>query len=994
MLNNSTTAAQTLNVSELLLNANWQRVESETKGAVFTLEDFAKGWDTIYVRPAQLQVQSVAPKMRKLTAPTFLLSSFESKMAYVLASEENPVYIPYEYKRDDKLGYLMAFRISPMITPEYLYYMCKYDEWKKFLSKIAKNEKESYGIEPHWNLVGITGDYDPISNRFFELNAETLVRNLGDITIPALEVQGQRVAAAKNQAITEATRDKQSPTVADILPALNKYMDATRSIFADGPCRIGLLRELYRLAAKTEANEKVLQILRVDQFPFTENVLSQEEMLTLAKYIDTVFNLLISPAEFSWTREGGWMQPQEVTDFMVSLVDFKKDSVVYNPFAGLASYSIALNGYNVVGEELDSTTWAIAQIRLFANGVSSNINLADSFTQIESTTTFDSIITSPAIFREDDRQPLNILIQLYNKLNDGGQLVCMIPTRNLQPIADIISKERSQLIEERSIKSIITLPSNIFTGISVSQSVIVLTKGIKNDVIFFGNASEYTRFSRSFSRMTSFDWQRFVRDMQDSIETYADWGHVTEGCVSAPIPYEQLKGDNLMPAPYLVPIPENGILLSEIAEIIRRDRPNSTKANYIVKPSDIPANLHDRPYVPPTNDSSEIRSTITIDGDAVILSPSIMRYKSVYLQDFHGTIGSPVGLFYFLKPKSGVSARYLAALFATKEVADQIKAASSGGASARISSTALMNIVIPQHKTSEEREQIISEVISSEMSEKERELSDRLDMLKTGLRTTRHAMVQTWSALQTNWEELEFFIQDNGGQMKLSDVIGEKNPISVKDMMATISHSLKTLSNQIDSLKLESVNWGEAKFIDPFSFIKRYIAKHTNPRYKMVNVGNDNHAEVPWFNDETGESGVHPVEAFYMFKAPERMVERIFDNIIANAVAHGFTDSHKDYRIVFDWKSDDDGIVITIANNGEPFKNGVTGEMVLTRGFTTELNPQNGNARIHSGQGGFEIKEHMDSLGGKVRVISDPDSELPVIYELTFTDTNFERVDL
>jgi hypothetical protein len=680
---------------------------------------------------------------------------------------------------------------------------------------------------------------------------------------------------------------------------------------------------------------------------------------------------------------------------MVSLVDFKKDSEVYNPFAGLASYSIALKGYNVVGEELDSTTWAIAQIRLFANGVSSYINLADSFKKIEGAATFDSIITSPVIFKERGHQPLDILIQLYNKLNDGGQLVYLIPTQFLQSNG-LINENRNKLIEERCIKSVITLPSNIFTGISMSQSVIVLTKGVKNDSILFGNASGYTRVSRSFSRMTSFDWQRFVRDMKDSIEKYADCGRVTEGCVSAPIPYEQLKGSNLVPAPYLVPVPENGVLLSEIADIILYLYGRNPKANYTVKLSDIPANLHDRPFVPQTTDSSErfFSRSFAIDGEAVILSTLKQNYKSVYLQDFHGFIDAQASSLYFLKPKSGVSARYLAALFATKEVADQIKAAAPGSPIGRIPSDVLMSVVVPQHKTPEERERIVTEVISSEMSGKERELFDRLDMLNTGLRTTRHAMVQTWSALQTNWEELEFFIQDNGGQMKLSDVIGDVNPISVKDMMATISHSLKTLSNQIDSLKLESVNWGEAKLIDPFSFIKRYIAKHTNPRYKMVNVGNDNHAEVPWFNDETGESGVHPVEAFYMFKAPERMVERIFDNIIANAVAHGFTDSHKDYRIVFDWKSDDDGIVITIANNGEPFKNGVTGEMVLTRGFTTELNPQNGNARIHSGQGGFEIKEHMDSLGGKVRVISDPDSELPVIYELTFTDTNFERVDL
>lgn len=986
MLNtHNTSAAQSTKVSNVLLYTHAVQVKEPEVGYIFTSRDFAKGWDSIYFRPNDKILGEARVGMRKLTSPTLVITSHSNSMAFIIASEKTPVYIPSAFHKG-KEGYLIAARLAPTVTPEYMFYMCQYEIWRRTVQSALDLED--------WKGVGVC-NYDPYTNTELTIEPLGIIRNACVFDeLPSLQGQKEAVLAAQEQENNGNSHN--GPTVADILPALNKYLSATPALFEDGPRRIGLLRELYKEAAGSGRNDEVLQILDSANFKYTENVLTEHELSTLAKHLDTVFDLLINPAEFSWEKTGSYMQPKEVTDFIVSLANFKEGSTVYNPFAGLSSYGISLKSNRIVGEELNPTTWAVAQIRVFANGSNTDISRGDSFLQINSDTTFDAIISSPVVFQEDGKQPLQLLEKLYRKLNDGGELICLIPTNYLRTQSDNSAIILQELLNERAVKSIITLPSNIFVGSAYSQSVVILTKGQPNDVVYFGDASEYTRFSKSLYRATAFDWGKFLRDFKDDIHEYISIGGLTNGCIAAPIPYSELNSTILVPASYLVPVPENGVQLRDIAEIVQKDNGHDELPTVMLNISDIPSNLHDKSFIlNPQNNAPKIYGhRFKIDGETVLLCQSKQGLKSVYIQDFNGYISAPVGTIRLLKPKAGVSARYLAALFATKNVADQVKALSKGQNVPRLSLDLLLGVIVPRNESPEEREKLISEVISNEMSEKERELSQRLDMLQTGLRTTRHAMVQTWSALQTNWEELEFFVSENDGHINISDIIGDVNAISVKDMFASIRHSLRTLSNQIDSLKLESVNWGEPTYIDPFGFINRYISRHSSPEFTMVNVGNDIQGDIPWFNDETGESGTEHVDALEMFKAPERKVERIIDNIIANAVAHGFTDpSRKDYSIVFDWKSGDEGTIISIANNGNPLKDGVTGEMVLTRGFTTALNLDDHSAKIHSGQGGFEIKELMEGMG-HVRVISQPESELSVIYELTFTDTNLETVIL
>jgi sensor histidine kinase regulating citrate/malate metabolism len=113
-------------------------------------------------------------------------------------------------------------------------------------------------------------------------------------------------------------------------------------------------------------------------------------------------------------------------------------------------------------------------------------------------------------------------------------------------------------------------------------------------------------------------------------------------------------------------------------------------------------------------------------------------------------------------------------------------------------------------------------------------------------------------------------------------------------------------------------------------------------------------------------------------------------------MSHGFAGSPKlNHEIRFDWTTEGGNVVITIANNGVPLKEGVSEKDVLMSGFSTALNLDAGagNGTLHSGHGGHEIKMLMEDLGS-VKVISKPDEEFTVIYQLTFNKTNWETVTL
>lgn len=985
MLNtNSTSAAQSLNIANVLLSAKWQKVADADHGHVFTPDHFASGWDSIYVNPSDLKFGYVSKDMRKLVAPTLLITSEKSQMAYVLASEDMPVYIQSEYTKDKNLGYIMAFAISPEVSPEYMFYACKFNLWNRLLlNRIGADD-----YCPSWNSVGIA-DYDPQHGEIV-ITPEDIIRNLGEISIHSIAQQKELVKSAKEQdAIVEEARFNVSDLV-------NHYLFLAHQGGIFNKSGLGLLAEAYRIAAGNWAKPEVLNIL--SEYEYKRDVLSQEELAYLSKHINEVFALVISSNGITFHPSDGFVQPQEVTDFMCKMASFPENVTVYNPFAGADSYAIALPN-PVVGEEINRTTWALGQIRLFANFAEKrvDITLGDSFESMQSNEKFSAIITSPVYLMDEGHEISDVVRMLYGKLEDGGKMACIVSANFLFRKDNKVRSVRESLIKDKAIASVVMLPSNIFTGSSIAQAAIVLTKGIENEEIHFGDASGHTRFAKSVYRATTFDLESFmdafIADIEDTQEGYEPCEDQTGIAVS----YDKLVGSDLTPSLYLAPKPKNSVPLSDLVEEVPELRGKDISAEYFLTGSSIPAAMHRKPFVPVVKVEdgkvSTAKKHVQVPENAVILAIVSGNIRTVYTEGFTGKIAFPAGFIKVLKPINGISAKYLAAVLSTKIVADQIKAQTVGLTIPRLNKLNLSQILVPVHGTIEEREKLIAEVLSSEMSDLEGELQETLDSQKREVRSTRHAMIQTLSALSSNWEQLKMFAELHEEGIKLSDTIGRINPISVKDLMGSIGYAMSTLQRQVESLRFEKPDWGKDTEINPYKFINDYIATHSSPSVRMVNIGNDNVADFPYFDDETGDAKYHHTDDAEIFYAPVRLLERIFNNIVANAKAHGFTDDSNNNEIRFDWKSEDGDIVITIANNGRPLKEGVSGEDVLMSGFTTALNENASDGTLHSGQGGFEIKSLMNGLGN-VEVISQPDAEFPVIYKLTFEKTNFETLNL
>lgn len=985
MLNtNSTSAAQSLNIANVLLSAKWQKVADADHGHVFTPDHFASGWDSIYVNPSDLKFGCVSKDMRKLVDPTLLITSEKSQMVYVLASEDMPVYIQSEYTKDKNLGYIMAFAISPEVSPEYMFYACKFNLWNRLLlNRIGADD-----CCPSWNSVGIA-DYDPQHGEII-ITPEDIIRSLGEISIHSIAQQKELVKTAKEQeAIVEDARFNVSDLVSRYL-----FLAHQGSIF--NKSGLGLLAEAYRIAAGNWAKPEVLNIL--SEYEYKRDVLSQEELAYLSKHINEVFALVISSNGITFHPSDGFVQPQEVTDFMCKMASFPENVTVYNPFAGADSYAIALPN-PVVGEEINRTTWALGQIRLFANFAEKrvDITLGDSFESMQSNEKFSAIITSPVYLMDEGHEISDVVRMLYGKLEDGGKMACIVSANFLFRKDNKVRSVRESLIKDKAIASVVMLPSNIFTGSSIPQAAIVLTKGIENEEIHFGDASGHTRFAKSVYRATTFDLESFmdafIADIEDTQEGYEPCEDQTGIAVS----YDKLVGSDLTPSLYLAPKPKNSVPLSDLVEEVPELRGKDISAEYFLTGSSIPAAMHRKPFVPVVKVEdgkvSTAKKHVQVPENAVILAIVSGNIRTVYTEGFTGKIAFPAGFIKVLKPINGISAKYLAAVLSTKIVADQIKAQTVGLTIPRLNKLNLSQILVPVHGTIEEREKLIAEVLSSEMSDLEGELQETLDSQKREVRSTRHAMIQTLSALSSNWEQLKMFAELHEEGIKLSDTIGRINPISVKDLMGSIGYAMSTLQRQVESLRFEKPDWGKDTEINPYKFINDYIATHSSPSVRMVNIGNDNVADFPYFDDETGDAKYHHTDDAEIFYAPVRLLERIFNNIVANAKAHGFTDDSNNNEIRFDWKSEDGDIVITIANNGRPLKEGVSGEDVLMSGFTTALNENASDGTLHSGQGGFEIKSLMNGLGN-VEVISQPDAEFPVIYKLTFEKTNFETLNL
>lgn len=193
-------SVQNAKLSSMLIYSQYQNVRDEISGKIFQEKNFSKDWNSIYVHPSELDNGMSKKGMRKITAPTLILASHSSKMAFVLASEDEPVFVCSGFMRTKTIGYTLLFELNPGILPDYLFYLSKYESWVGISKRIDTEDKykDIYGDlgTSGWKNVGevfadgVITDYTTAENVFKNGVYES------SINIPSIPVQKQRIADA------------------------------------------------------------------------------------------------------------------------------------------------------------------------------------------------------------------------------------------------------------------------------------------------------------------------------------------------------------------------------------------------------------------------------------------------------------------------------------------------------------------------------------------------------------------------------------------------------------------------------------------------------------------------------------------------------------------------------------------------------------------------------------------------------------------------------
>ena len=112
----------------------------ETKGKVFTADNFAKDWDSIYVIPSELSDGIVNDQtFHKVDRKARVVDMKKPRMAYVMANQEYPVFVPAA--RFDKTvdgtyvpkGFLVFVLDFSRLLPEFVFFLCRQGSWEKLL---------------------------------------------------------------------------------------------------------------------------------------------------------------------------------------------------------------------------------------------------------------------------------------------------------------------------------------------------------------------------------------------------------------------------------------------------------------------------------------------------------------------------------------------------------------------------------------------------------------------------------------------------------------------------------------------------------------------------------------------------------------------------------------------------------------------------------------------------------------------------------------------
>ena len=747
-----------------------------------------------------------------------------------------------------------------------------------------------------------------------------------------------------------------------------------------------LLVTLYKRIAGENTDQNILEALSKYTAAFYTNALNEEEMDFLANNFSKVSTFIFNNFADKYTK--GWIgrPTQKVYEIIEKLKKVEAGKTIFIGGAGLCDMALLFPNCTIKGyseydffEEYigDKEMWALGQIRLFAAGIKSEIK---PFHEDTKNSQYMSDVDI-AIFDTADRYSYpfsNGSEHLFQYMKPNSKFLLFLDKQNAA--GNSMAGLTKMLVEKKCIYSIVSFeePNAIFgTNTTKTTICVCANKAVSNVVCIKNDATG------------------------DLIQLSAN----------------MLDPTILWPSYYLTAKPKEGMSLSEIVSfqdlkpknkediVFKKTRFNDEKECIEWILSDKEKNIL---VVAPTNLSTRYEDTKLCKENlhpaddplfekqlglfSNIMQPCVLLFgrkdKLVagYIKDLPSEGIVAYRQFACLVPKEGIDVRYVTALLLIPEVRNQIMSICEGEVDAQLFPLIMDKIIVPNH-TDLERATFLSEANYNAFESSRKELEQEHKSYIKAVRMRKHALTQSASAIEATFYALNAYRERQNGTISDNERISRIKQTTVKDAFEYLSMATKDLLVKLDHIADVEYTFTKPEWINPEEFIESYIQKHENGwvNFKPVVKWTKGHNLADKdLTDLSGETILRKGEPIYTMMFPRDALKQILDNIVSNAIAHGFKDeSHNDYQLRFSWETDGIALKICVENNGAPIPTDRSTSSLLEYGVSTSLN-SNG----HHGIGCNEIDGIMRKYDGKIELVSSPDDEFRVKYILTFNRTN------
>lgn len=741
----------------------------------------------------------------------------------------------------------------------------------------------------------------------------------------------------------------------------------------------------------------ILDLNRINTKVFNDilGLLSQIQAAILNAHFPQLFENILNEALVNRGKTTGqFLLPSELTELMCLVAGINSNSNVFNPFAGLASFSLQSDSYkSYLGEEVNEYIWVLGLLRLMAHGELSKVNYFQRNSLKNwpfSSNSYDIVISAPPIgesmkkdwVAEDFKSMYGLdsfktisdffIGEGSNLLNEQGRLIGLVSSSFLftnDPHRRVL---RKRLISDDLIDTIISLPIGLLPNTNRALAIVFVNKDKSHpNKVRFIDASKY---SNSNNRL-------FLKGVEPLINgEYNDAGAIRL------VDSQKIENEdyNLNVSRYFQK-PIEGLQLKELLKPVAEKKKDLPAKGHCIDISVL--NKLKKEKLNNTLDLKSIEITSIklwfhrkVEESCILFSKRSVSLSPTYFEYNMQPIFLSPDIYSFSINTELAEPSFLAYELQKSYVAHQADLFRQGVSVPIISRADLLRIRVKLPTIEDQKKQLLSirskqveiaeEQISSLKKETKLDSADDNSVLRHQiagpLKNLRGAVKSIHSILEGQVKRDYPEIFDLKINPKRKYTLGRYLNILDRDI-AKVSRLVQSSSSDL------SIYQSKLTSFDIFNFTKKYTASLKERESDVC---------VEFWHDE--ELFSNECIGQVLIDGNKDLLEMALDNLVDNAFKHGFTNfngkSYISFELLFEQKTSE--IKITVSNSGIPLRQKFDLNLYKRRG---------GKAGAHGGDGtgGWIVDSVIKKHRGRLIFVDksdnqEPSNELVTCFELYF----------